>query len=120
VGQLLITRGLSLAVAESVNGGLLIHILASTPQTHCFFRGGLLTPSDKVKIALGLDPGLLAGNAIMEATATAMAFLVRSKMEASIGIGLEGQAEKMDNVMMGKVFVAIDSPQTEKPVVRNY
>jgi nicotinamide-nucleotide amidase len=119
VGEILVDRGLSLAVAESFTGGSLMSTLARAPQYRLFFRGGWLTTSDEAKAALGLDPGLMAGSTYGAATAAAMASLVRGSLKASIGIGIEG-AESADNVKMGKVFIAIDSPLTERPQVRSH
>ncbi len=119
VGQLLVAKRLSLAVAESFTGGFLTYTLASAPQSHNFFRGGLITTSNKVKVATGLDPLLVTGRANMEATAMAMASLARCKLDADIGIGIEGCTETVDNVMMGKAFIAIDAEQAKQPIVRS-
>ena len=120
VGQLLVTKGLSLAVAESFTGGFLINSLSNIPQNYNFFKGGLLTTSDDVRVTLGINPSLVAGKANIEATTAAMASLVRCKMNANIGIGIDGYTELIDNVMTGKVFTAIDSQHNEQPVVRSY
>ena len=120
VGQLLVNKGLSLAVAESFTGGFLINTLSSIPQNYNFFKGGLITTSDDVRVTLGMNPGLVAGKANVEATTAAMASLVRCKMNASIGIGIDGYTELIDNVMTTKVFTAIDSQDSEQPIVRNY
>ncbi len=120
VGQMLIDRELSLAVAESFSGGSLIHTLARIPENQRFFKGGLLTTSDEAKTALGLEPGLARGNAKAAETAAAMASLVRHKMKAGIGIGIEGYAETVDNMMMARVFIAIAGPVTGQPQVHTY
>lgn len=120
VGQLLVNKGLSLAVAESFTGGFLINSLSSIPQNYNFFKGGLLTTSDDVRVTLGINPSLVAGKVNVEATTAAMASLVRCKMNADIGIGLDGYTESIDNVMTVKVFTAIDNQHNEQPVVRNY
>ncbi len=120
VGQLLVTKGLSLAVAESFTGGFLINSLSSIPQNYNFFKGGLLTTSDDVRVTLGINPSLVAGKTNVEATTAAMASLVRCKMNADIGIGIDGYTELIDNVMTAKVFTAIDNRHNEQPVMRNY
>jgi nicotinamide-nucleotide amidase len=120
VGQMLIDKGLSLAVAESFTGGSLIHTLARIPENQSFFKGGLLTTSDEAKTALGLEPGLARGDSNAAETAAAMASLVRHKMKAGIGIGIEGYAETVDNMMMARVFIAIAGPAIEQPQVHTY
>ena len=87
VGQLLVAKRLSLAVAESFTGGFLVHILARAPQSRNYFKGGLIATSDEVKVTLGIAPRLVAGGASAE-LAAAMASLVRRKLNASIGIGI--------------------------------
>ena len=120
VGQMLIDRGLSLAVAESFSGGSLIHALARIPENQRFFKGGMLTTSDEAKTALGLKPGFAPGNTKAAKTAAAMASLVRQKMKAGIGIGIEGYAETVDNMMMARVFIAIAGPAAGQPPVHTY
>jgi len=119
VGQLLVAKGLSLAVAESFTGGFLTHTLATAPDSRSYFKGGLITTSDEVKVALGLDPHLVSGTAGAE-VATAMAILARRKFDASIGIGIEGHTESVGGVAPGTVFIAIDSEQTKQHMGQNY
>lgn len=121
VGQLLMTKGLSLAVAESFTGGFLTHTLASTPGSERYFKGGLIATSDEVKVALGLDPKMVTGKANAE-VATAMAILARRKLGASIGIGIEGESspEAVSGMVPGTVFVAIDSEQIKQHQVQSY
>ena len=121
VGQLLVGKGLSLAVAESFTGGFLTHTLASAPESERYFKGGLIATSDEVKIALGLDPKLITGKANAE-VAKAMAVLARRQLEASIGIGIEGEssAEAVSGMVPGTVFIAIDSEQIGQHQVQSY
>ncbi|MFQ6121473.1 MAG: CinA family nicotinamide mononucleotide deamidase-related protein [Dehalococcoidales bacterium] len=119
VGQLLVAKGLSLAVTESFTGGFLTHTLATAPDSQSYFRGGLIATSDEVKVALGIDPQLVASRAGTE-IATAMAILARHKLEASIGIGIEGYSGSAGNMVPDKVFIAIDSEQIGQHVVRSY
>jgi nicotinamide-nucleotide amidase len=121
VGQLLMTKGLSLAVAESFTGGFLTHTLASTPGSERYFKGGLIATSGEVKVALGLEPKMVTGKANAE-VATAMAILARRKLGASIGIGIEGESspEAISGMVPGTVFVAIDSEQLKLHQVQSY
>ncbi len=119
VGQLLVSKGLSLAVIESFTNGFLTYTLALAPQSQNFFKGGLIANSNEVKVALGLDPRLVAGKANTE-VAAAMASLARQKLGAGIGIGIDGYAESVGGVMMGRIFIAIDGEQTERKMTQNY
>ncbi len=120
-GRLLAARGLTLAVAESFTGGFLLNLLAGAPDSVRFFRGGLMAATDEVKVNLGLEPALLAGKSGPE-VAEAMAALVRQKFGASIGIGIEGEAqpETESGMIPGTVFIATDSEQAELHSVQSY
>ncbi|MFC1981072.1 CinA family nicotinamide mononucleotide deamidase-related protein [Chloroflexota bacterium] len=119
VGESLVVRGLSLAVAESFTAGFLIHTLASAPHSISYFKGGLIAISDEAKVALGLAPGLIAEKATAE-TAAAMASLVRRRLDASIGIGTDGYTESVDDIVLDKVYIAIDSEMTGQYVTNSY
>ena len=119
VGQLLVARGLSLAVAESFTNGFLTHTLAGAPESQSCFKGGLIATTDEVKVALGIDAKLVTGEPSAE-LATAMAVLARQKLEAGIGIGIEGYNEPIGNVVPGTVFIAIDSEQIDQHKVQSY
>ena len=119
VGQLLIAEGLSVAVAESFTGGSLNHILATAPDSQSYFKGGLITNSNEAKVALGVAPHLVTGGASAE-VATAMAVLVRRKLDAVIGISIEGETQSGDSVVLGTVYIAIDSEQIKQHTVQSY
>lgn len=119
VGQLLVARGLTLAVTESFTSGYLAHTLASAPGSQSYFKGGIVAATDQVKVALGIDAGLVAGEPSAE-LAAAMAVLARQKLGASIGIGIEGYTEPVGETLPGTVFIAIDRESTGKPVVQRY
>ncbi|MAG14780.1 MAG: hypothetical protein CL874_02735 [Dehalococcoidales bacterium] len=119
VGQLLTTRGLTLAVAESFTSGYLAHTLASAPGSRSYFKGGIVAATDEVKVVLGIDAGLVAGGPSAE-LAVAMAGLARQKLGASIGIGIEGYSEPVGGTLPGTVFIAIDRESIGEPVVQRY
>lgn len=121
VGQLLIAKGLTLAVAESFTAGFLTNTLASTPESEGYFKGGVIATSNEVKVALGLDPRLATGTANAE-VATAMAVLARRQLKASIGIAIEGEsrADSLSGMVLGAVFIAIDCELTKQSTVQSY
>ena len=116
VGQMLIKKGLTLAVAESFTGGSLMQILARAPENSRFFKGGFFTASDEAKLTLGLVWGA-GGTAEI---AKGLAALARDKMGASIGIGIEGQTQTVDEEKQVKVFVAIVGPKPQQSIVRTF
>jgi nicotinamide-nucleotide amidase len=116
VGKMLVKKRLTLAVAESSIGGSLIQILSRAPENSRFFKGGFFTASDEAKLALGLVWG--AGSTAN--IAAAMAILARDKMGASVGIGIEGTVETVNEIPMARVFIAIVGTRPGQPVVRNF
>jgi nicotinamide-nucleotide amidase len=119
VGQLLMVKGLSLAVAESFTGGFLTYTLASGPQSDSYFKGGLIATTAEAKRALELAPSLVAGGDSAK-VASAMASLARCKLDADIGIGIEGYTESAGGMVMERVFIAIDSEQIKQSAVQSY
>jgi nicotinamide-nucleotide amidase len=116
VGKMLIAKKLTVAVAESFTSGSLIEILARAPESSRFFKGGFYTASDEAKISLGLVWG--GGN--MAKMTNLMASLVRDKMQAGIGIGIEGYIEKADDAATAKVFIAIAGPKSGHSLALTY
>jgi nicotinamide-nucleotide amidase len=116
VGQALIKKGMTLAVAESFSSGSLMQVLGRSPESPRFFKGGFFTNSDDAKLSLGLVWG--AGGA--GEMAKGLAALARDKMSASIGIGIEGQIQTVEKEKTAKVYIAIAGPKTMPPVLRNY
>src|SRR4030042_1169691 len=115
-GKMLISKKLSLAVAESFTAGSLMQLLAGAPESNRFLKGGFYTATDEAKLTLGLVHDAGSG----ENTAVAMASLARDKMQAGVGIAIEGYAETVDNVQMAKVFIAIVGPEPLQPLVLSY
>jgi nicotinamide-nucleotide amidase len=122
VGKLLLDRGLSLAVAESFSGGFLTHTLGTAADSERYFKGGLIAATSEVKVALGLEPKLAQGED-RAGVARAMAVLVRQKLDATVGIGIEGEggrAEPESGMVPGTVFIAIDSDVANWHTVQSY
>jgi len=125
VVRLLADKGLTLAVCESTTGGFLTYTLASAAGNSPYFKGGIIVNSDEAKIALGLEPALLA-EGVSRMTAAAIASLARVKLNADIGIGLDGDASLMGSITLaqgtttGKVFIAIDMGRSKRNVLQDY
>ena len=120
-GKLLFDKGLSLAVAESFTGGFLAHTLGTAAGNERYFKGGLIAASNEVKVVMGLDPKLANGEDKAE-VAKAMAVLARQKLDATVGIGIEGESgvEPESGMIPGTVFIAIDSEKADLHTVQSY
>ncbi len=104
--DLLRERGLSLAVAESVTGGLVGARLTAVPGASDVFRGALVSYASEVKFDV---LGVPEGPVISAAAAEAMARGVRERLGADVGIattGVAGPAEQ-EGHPHGTVFLGL-------------
>ncbi len=103
---LLRERGLSLAVAESVTGGLLAARLTDVPGASDAFRGGVVAYASEVKYQQ-LD--VPEGPVVSAETASAMAAGVRKRLNADIGLATTGVAgpTEQENQPVGTVFLGL-------------
>ncbi len=111
-------RGETLAVAESLTGGLVVATLVGVPGASAVVRGGVVAYATPVKASvLGVDAGLLADRgAVDPEVARQMAVGVRSALAvdgepATWGISTTGVAgpDPQDGKPVGTVFVGIAS-----------
>lgn len=114
VHWLLAERGASVAVAESLTGGMLGAALTSMAGASATFRGGVLVYSTDLKETLGGVPGPLldAEGAVSAEVAAAMAAGVRDRTGATYGVALTGVAgpDLQEGHPAGTVFVAVAGP----------
>jgi len=107
-------RGETLAVAESMPGGLLAARLTAIPGASEAFLGGATAYSAKAKTALlGLDPALLAlEGTVSEATSRRLAEAVRERTGAHWGLAVTGNAGPgaEGNAPVGTAHIALAGP----------
>ena len=107
-------RGLTVATAESLTGGLLAAVLTETPGSSAVVRGGLVVYATDLKHTLaGVDPHLLAARGPVDpAVAVELARGARDRCGASIGVGLTGVAgpDPQDGTPVGTWFCAVAGP----------
>ena len=106
VGAQLLERGLTLAVAESVTGGLIASRLVGVAGASHWFRGGVVSYASEVKFNLLKVPG---GPVVSGDAAEAMAIGVRTLLKADVGLSVTGVAgpEEQDGQPAGTVFVGL-------------
>ncbi|WEH39347.1 CinA family protein [Streptomyces sp. NBC_01218] len=111
----LVERGETLAVAESLTGGLVAAEITSVPGASRAFRGSVTAYATPLKHRLlGVDPGLLAERGAVDSdVARGMASGVRAALGADWGISTTGVAgpEPQDGQPVGTVFVAVAGPR---------
>jgi nicotinamide-nucleotide amidase len=107
-------RGLTVAVAESLTGGLLGAALTDVPGASAVFRGGVTAYATELKARLlGLDAAVLAEHGPVDPrVAIGMAEGVRRLMAADWGLSTTGVAgpSPQDGAPVGTVFVGCSGP----------
>jgi nicotinamide-nucleotide amidase len=110
----LVARGQTLAVAESLTGGLLAATLVEIPGVSRVFRGGLVVYATDLKTTLaGVDANLLAERGPVDLdVARELAVGAARACGANWGLGTTGVAgpDMQDGVTPGTVFVGLADP----------
>ena len=112
IGEMISRRGLSIAVAESVTGGLVAHRLTNVPGSSRYFKMGMVAYNPAIKATcLGVpDEALREDEAVNAETAVSMASGVRALSGARIGLattGFAGPTGGTKKEPVGTVYVAV-------------
>ncbi|MFI9569410.1 CinA family protein [Streptomyces rishiriensis] len=114
VVRLLTVRRETLAVAESLTGGLVAAEITAVPGASKVFRGSVTAYATELKHRLlGVDAGLLEARGAVDAQVAAqMAAGARKALGADWGVATTGVAgpDPQDGQPVGTVFVAVDGP----------
>jgi nicotinamide-nucleotide amidase len=120
--DLLATRDETLALAESVTGGILASRLAGVPGASKVFLGGAVAYSAKSKTELlGLHADFIAAHGTVgEATSLEMAALIKERLDATWGLAITGNAgptidknvlNQNGNDQVGRCYIAVAGPE---------
>ncbi len=103
--DLLKKHGLTLAVAESLTGGLIASRIVDVPGASAAFKGGIVSYASDVKFDL---LGVPEGPVVSEAAAVAMALGACHKLGADCGLAVTGVAgpDEQEGKRVGTVFLA--------------
>jgi nicotinamide-nucleotide amidase len=106
VANRLTAHGLTLAVAESLTGGLVASRLVGIEGASGWFRGGVVTYAADVKVSV---LGIAEGPVVTRAAAIAMATGVRKLLGSDVGLSLTGVAgpTEEEGVAVGTVYVGL-------------
>ncbi|HEX2499028.1 MAG TPA: CinA family protein [Actinomycetes bacterium] len=111
---ILTARRQTVAVAESLTGGLIAAAITEVPGASVVFRGGVVAYATETKhTLLDVDDQLLAEAGAVDArVATEMADGVRDRFTATFGLASTGVAgpDPQDGKPVGTVFVAVSGP----------
>jgi len=112
--SVLVARGETLAVAESLTGGLVAATLVGVPGASAAFRGGLVVYATELKATLaGVDATLLAARGPVDPdVAVALAEGARSRCGADWGLSTTGVAgpTRQNGIAVGTVYVGVAGP----------
>ena len=113
IGKYLTGRRQTLAVMESLTGGLLASTLTDVPDSSNYFIGSLVAYSTELKVQLGVPREIVDHyGVISEQTARAMAQAARERLGADYGLGITGIAgpDRQEDKPVGTVHIAIEGP----------
>jgi nicotinamide-nucleotide amidase len=122
VHRALRARGATIAVAESLTGGLLGAALTDLAGSSATFRGGVVAYATGLKASLlDVDPALLRRHgAVHPEVAAAMARGAAARLGATYGLATTGVAgpDPQDGRSPGEVHVALAGPGVGRSGVR--
>jgi nicotinamide-nucleotide amidase len=112
VGQLLLQKRQTLAVAESCTGGYISHRITRIGGSSAYFYGGAVTYSNDAKVRfLGVNPKTLETyGAVSRETALEMSRGIRERAGASLGLsvtGIAGPSGGSPEKPVGTVWISI-------------
>ncbi len=114
--------GASVAVAESLTGGLLASSIVAVPGASDVFRGGIVAYATDVKAsALGVPAPLLATQGPVDPqVAAAMALGVAERMTSDLGLATTGVAgpDSQDGKTPGTGYVAVYDRRSGEELVK--
>jgi PncC family amidohydrolase len=118
VGELLLQRGLQLAVAESCTGGLISHLITNVAGSSAYYLGGVTSYANDAKVRLlGVNLGTLEKHgAVSAVTAREMARGIRLALAADVGIsvtGIAGPSGGSADKPVGTVWIGLSTPDEE-------
>ncbi|HKT05724.1 MAG TPA: nicotinamide-nucleotide amidohydrolase family protein [Rugosimonospora sp.] len=115
-------RGQTLAVAESLTGGLLAATVVEVPGASAVFRGGLVVYATELKAVLaGVPARLLAERGPVDPeVAQLLAAGARERCGADWGLGTTGVAgpDPQDGVPVGTVYLGLAGPDGSRTAQR--
>ena len=113
-------RGVTVAAAESLTGGLVCSMLVDVPGMSAHLKEGVVAYSNEAKVRLGVLPETLEKyTAVSEQTALELAKAVRLRAGTDIGVsttGVAGPGPDSDGNPEGLAFAGISTKDGERAV----
>lgn len=111
ISQLIWERGMTLGTAESCTGGRIAEAIISMPGASSYFKGGIVSYTDEVKVnLLGVDPQLIGEKtAVCEEVAVDMVKGAISALNVNYAIsatGIAGPGGGTHEIPVGTIWLA--------------
>ena len=118
IGDLLTRHNFSLSLAESCTGGFLSHLITSVSGSSAYYKGGIISYSDEIKIAeLGVSASDIESFGVYSSEiARQMALGIKTKYNTDFSIattGIAGPAGGTEEQPVGLVWIAVIAPDGE-------
>ena len=118
IGELLIRRGLHLAVAESCTGGLIGHRITNVPGSSDYYLGSVTAYAYEAKVRLlGVSWDTLEKHgAVSQETVLEMARGVRQALGAEVGLsvsGIAGPGGGTPDKPVGLTWIGLSTPDRD-------
>lgn len=124
VGNMLRQQGLTLALMESATGGAIASAITDIDGASDYFKGSLVTYATEAKIANGVPAEIPTMHGVISReTAEAMAQAARSRLHASLGLGITGIAggTEVEGQPPGTMHIALyDGEEVTYSLTRYY
>lgn len=122
VGDLLKSKGLTLATAESCSGGFMAHLITSIPGSSAYYMGSSVTYSNQSKTQLlNIPPSLIEQHgAVSEPVVLAMVESVKKLFNVDCAIattGVAGPGGGTPEKPVGTVWVGVSTPHETKAYI---
>ena len=123
LGNMLIAKSLTVAVAESCTGGYISHMITNISGSSKVFERGIICYSNESKIQLlNVDSEIIENyGAVSESVANQLAFNIRVLSNTDIGIGITGIAGPKggtEEKPVGLVYIGVST--SEKTEVHKF
>jgi len=115
IGRILKEKGLTVSTAESCTGGNIAHFFTLNPGSSEYFKGGVVTYSNELKVKLlGIEPNTIASKgAVSQEVVEAMAVNARQLLNTDYAIatsGIAGPDGGSPEKPVGTVWIAVAGP----------
>ena len=125
IGRILKEKGFTVSTAESCTGGNIAHFFTLNPGSSEYFKGGVVTYSNELKVKLlGIDPNTITSKgAVSQYVVEAMAVNARQLLNTDYAIatsGIAGPDGGTSEKPVGTVWIAVAGPDLVVSKIFNF